>query len=236
MLFLRSFLFYIGMILAVVVFSFIALFILILPFRQRYQVMVQWGNFIIWWLKKTCQLDYQVQGLENIPTTAAIVLSKHQSTWETIVFQKIFPIQIWLLKRELLKIPFFGWSLATLQPIAIERNNPRQSLQQLIKQGKQRLAQGSWIIIYPEGTRVKPGEKKRYAIGGAMLAAHSGYPVVPVAHNSGEFWPVNRFIKQPGTIKVVIGPVIDSKGKTAKEINRLAEEWIEGKMQKLSIN
>jgi 1-acyl-sn-glycerol-3-phosphate acyltransferase len=195
--------------------------------------MTRWGRFAIWWLEKTCQLSYQVQGLENIPSGAAIVLSKHQSAWETIAFQKIFPVQVWLLKRELLWFPIFGWGLATMQPIAINRKSLRKSMQQITEQGKQRLAQGLWVVIFPEGTRVAPGEKKRYGVGGAMLAAESGYPVVPVALNSGEFWPPKGIIKRSGTIKVVIGPVIESTGKTYKEINALAEKWIEETMLKM---
>lgn len=227
MLFLRSLLYYLGVSLAALVFSPLSLLILPLPFRQRYRIMTRWGRFAIWWLEKTCQLSYQVQGLENLPSGAAIVLSKHQSAWETIVFQQIFPMQVWLLKRELLWVPLFGWGLATMQPIAINRKSLRQSLQQITEQGKQRLAQGLWVVIFPEGTRVAPGEKKRYGVGGAMLAAESGYPVVPVALNSGEFWPPKGIIKRPGIIKVIIGPVIESTGKNYKEINALAEKWME---------
>ncbi len=234
MLFLRSLLFYIGLIPAGLVFSTLALLLLPLPYQLRYQVLIRLGRFAIWWLEKTCQVSYQVQGLENIPTTPAIVLSKHQSAWETIACQQIFPMQVWLLKRELLWLPMLGWLLASLKPIAIERKNLRQSLQRIIEQGKQCLAQGLWIVIFPEGTRVAPGEKKRYGIGGALLAEKSGYPVVPVAVNSGQFWPPKSFIKRPGTIQVIIGPVIESTGKSYKEINAKAEKWIEETMLTIS--
>jgi len=235
-LFLRSLLFYVGMILAILVFAPLSLMILPLPYPQRYQVMTKWGLFVIWWLRKTCNLNYQVYGLENLPTTAAIVLSKHQSAWETIAFQQIFPTQVWLLKRELFWIPLFGWALATLNPIAINRHRIHQSMQYIIEQGKQRLAQGLWIIIFPEGTRVAPGQQQRYGIGGALLAAQSGYPVVLVAHNSGQFWPSRSFIKRPGTIQVIIGPRLESTGKSAKEINLLAQNWIEETMQRFVDN
>ncbi len=228
MLFLRSLLFYIGEILAIFVFT--PLVLLPLPHRYFYTVMTKWAYFVRWWLEKTCQLNYQVQGLENLPSTPAIILSKHQSAWETIVFPTIFPMQTWVIKRELFWVPLFGWVLASLKPIAIDRKNIRQSMRKILTQGKQRLKEGIWIVFFPEGTRLQPGEIKRYGIGGALLAAESGYPVVPVAHNSGEFWPPRSFIKWPGTIQVIIGPVIEPKGKTAKEINALAKTWIENTM------
>ena len=228
MLFLRSLLFYIGEILAIFVFT--PLVLLPLPHRYFYTVMTKWAYFVRWWLEKTCQLNYQVQGLENLPSTPAIILSKHQSAWETIVFPTIFPMQTWVIKRELFWVPLFGWVLASLKPIAIDRKNIRQSMRKILTQGKQRLKEGIWIVFFPEGTRLQPGEKKRYGIGGALLAAESGYPVVPVAHNSGEFWPPRSFIKWPGTIQVIIGPVIGPKGRTAKEINALAKTWIENTM------
>jgi len=233
MLFLRSLLFYTGIIPATFIFAFLALLILPFRFPLRYAVISRWAFFTTWWLKKTCRLTYQVEGIENMPSTPAIIFSKHQSAWETIVFQKIFPIQVWLLKRELFWLPVFGWALASLNPIAIDRKNLRQSMQTIVEQGKQRLAEGSWVVIFPEGTRTAKGEKRRYGIGGAMLAAESGYPVVPVALNSGNFWPPKSFIKYPGTVRVIIGPVIESKGKNYKEINALAKKWIEETVQTL---
>ncbi len=234
MLFLRSLLFYSGMTLATLFWTIIITpLVLPLPYQKRYFVISKWAYFVTWWLKITCSISYEVEGIENIPKSAAIILSKHQSAWETIVFQKIFPPQVWVLKRELFWIPFFGWGLKSLNPIAIRRKNLRHSMQEIIEQGKDRLAKGIWVVIFPEGTRVKIGEKKRYGIGGAMLAEKSGYPIVPVAHNAGKFWPRSGFIKYPGTVKVVIGPVIEPTGKDYKEINRLTEEWIEGTMVEL---
>jgi 1-acyl-sn-glycerol-3-phosphate acyltransferase len=230
---LGSLLFLIGQILVTFIFAPLALLIFPLPLRLRYKIMTGWGRFVVWWLEKTCNITYEVEGLENIPSGAAIILSKHQSAFETIVYQKIFPIQIWLLKRELLFLPLFGWALASLEPIAINRKNRRQAMQDLIEQGIDRLSRGLWVIIYPEGTRVAPEKRERYRVGGALLAEKSGYPVVPVAINSGRFWARNSFIKKPGTIKIVIGPVIDPKGKDYKEINQLVEEWIEGQMLNL---
>jgi len=231
---LRSVLFALGMTVSAVIIALLAVFVLPFSFTQRYRLISQWARFNIWWLAKTCGLHYQVEGVENIPQGNGIVLCKHQSAWETLALQQIFPPQIWLLKRELLMIPFFGWGLAMLEPIAINRATGRQAIRQLKTQGQKRLDDGRWVIIYPEGSRIAPGKKGKYAPGGAMLAAHSGYPVVPVAHNAGEFWPKNGFLKQPGTIRVVIGPQIDSEGKSAGEINQLAENWIEQEMTKIS--
>lgn len=231
---IRSTLFYIGLLLALWVFAPLALFLLVLPCRLRYHIMTGWGRFVMWWLAKTCHLTYQVRGLENLPRhQAAVVLSKHQSAWETIAFQEFLPFQTWVLKRELLWIPLFGWALATLDPVSIDRKNIRKSLQQVVEQGQHRLARGQWIIIFPEGTRVAAGQRKRYGVGGAMLAARAGCPVVPIAHNSGKFWPKHSFLKYPGKIQVVIGELIETKGKNYNEINKLAEDWIEKTMQQL---
>jgi 1-acyl-sn-glycerol-3-phosphate acyltransferase len=210
---------------------------LMFPFslRQRQTFVTSWVGFILWWLEVTCQLRYVVEGTENIPRQgAAIVFSKHQSTWETLALQRILPSQIWVAKRELLWIPFFGWGLALMKPIAIKRGTGRAAVMQLIRQGRERLKEGLWVIIFPEGTRVPPGQKGRYRIGGAVLAEHTGYPIVPVAHNAGEYWPRHSFIKRPGTVKVRIGPVITTVNRTAQEIMNDAEAWIESTMSEIS--
>jgi 1-acyl-sn-glycerol-3-phosphate acyltransferase len=210
---------------------------LMFPFslRQRQTFVTSWVGFILWWLEVTCQLRYVVEGTENIPRQgAAIVFSKHQSTWETLALQRILPPQIWVAKRELLWIPFFGWGLALMKPIAIKRGTGRAAVMQLIRQGTERLKEGLWVIIFPEGTRVAPGQKGRYRIGGAVLAEHTGYPILPVAHNAGEYWPRHSFIKRPGTVKVRIGPVITPANRTAQEIMHDAETWIESTMSEIS--
>lgn len=230
MLFVRSLLFALGMWSSTLVISLLGLLTFPLPFAARYRFISQWARFNIWWLAKTCRLTYRVEGSENIPPHNAVILCKHQSTWETLALQLVFPPQIWLLKRELLWVPFFGWGLAMLEPIAIDRKAGRQAMRQLLNQGKQRLEDGRWVVIYPEGTRMAPGQKGNYAPGGAMLAAHCGYPVVPVAHNAGYYWPRRGFIKRPGVIRLVIGPVIDSQGKSASALNAEAEQWIEDTM------
>lgn len=234
MILLRSLLFNLGMMIATVVVALPVPLLLPLPQRARYAYISQWGRFVIWWLRVTCGLDYRVEGSENIPAGPAVILAKHQSAWETIAFQRIFPPQTWVLKRSLLWIPLFGWGLAFTRPVAIDRSAGKKALRQVVEQGKDRLRHGLWMVIFPEGTRVAPGVRGRYAIGGALLAKEAGVPVVPVAHNAGEYWPKRGFLKRPGTITVSIGPVIEPDGRTAAEINRAAETWIEEKMQAIT--
>lgn len=230
---LRSALFNLILWLSVLVYAPLTLFTFPFPFVQRYRFISQWARFQIWLLKVLCRLDYRVEGLEHLPPGPAIILAKHQSAWETIAFQRIFPPQTWVLKRELLWVPFFGWGLALLKPIAIERGAGRRAVEQLVRQGRERLEEGIWVVIFPEGTRVAPGQRGRYRIGGAVLAAETGYPVVPVAHNAGSYWRRRSFVKWPGTIRVAVGPVIHTHGRSAEEILKRAEEWIEGKMPEL---
>lgn len=235
MLFIRSSLFYLGFFLTLCIFSLLSLFLLICTERCRYHLMTGWGHFVIWWLAKTCHLTYQVHGLENLPINqAAVVLSNHQSAWETIAFQAFLPFQTWVLKRELLWLPLFGWGLATLNPIAIKRGNIRQSMRQIVEEGRKRLDNGQWLIIFPEGTRLATDERKRFGIGGAMLATQTGYPVVPIAHNSGRFWPKDSFIKYPGVIQVIIGTLLETKGKQPREINAVVEAWIVDTLQEMN--
>jgi 1-acyl-sn-glycerol-3-phosphate acyltransferase len=226
----RSLLFYLGMWVATLVV--VAFVPLVLPLKPhlRYRYLAHWGRFILWWLQVTCGITYRVEGRENIPDTASVVLAKHQSTWETIAFQSIFPAQTWVLKRELLRVPFFGWGLAAAWPIAIDRKAGREALKQVIEQGTERLRSGFWVIVFPEGTRVAPGVHGRYATGGAGLARAAGVPAVPVAHNAGEHWRRDSFIKVPGEIQVRIGPAIDTAGKSAAAITHEAEAWIETAM------
>jgi 1-acyl-sn-glycerol-3-phosphate acyltransferase len=175
-----------------------------------------------------------VRGTENIPDTAGIVFSKHQSMWETIALQSIFPHQVWVAKQELKWLPFFGWGLWLMKTIFIKRGTGRAAVQQLVSQGKQRLDEGIWVVIFPEGTRVPPGTRGRYRIGGAVLAEKTGYPIVPLAHNSGEYWPRRSFIKHPGTIQVRVGAPISTRGKTAQQLLDEASGWIEARMDEIT--
>lgn len=205
-------------------------------FQTRCRIGQMWGDSVLWALKAICRLEYRIDGLERLPDEAAIVCSKHQSSWETIAFRTILPLhQTWVLKRELLRIPLFGQALSLFDPIAIDRKAGRRAMKQLATEGKQSLEDGRWVVIFPEGTRVAPGEKHRYGIGGALLAEQSEFSVVPVAHNAGVFWPRRSVRKHPGVIDVIIGPTIISKGRKAAEINAEVEEWIETTVEKLPL-
>ena len=194
----------------------------LLPFPARYRIIRQWARFQVFMLKVLCGLDYRVEGQEHLPENAAIIMAKHQSAWETIVFQEIFPQQTWVLKRELMWIPLFGWALALLRPIAIDRNAGRRAIEQVIEQGRDRLKSGIWVVVFPEGTRVAPGSTREFQIGGAALAESSGRNVLVVAHNSGDHWPAHSLRKHPGTIVLKVCPPIETSGMGRREINRLA--------------
>ncbi|PKM11668.1 MAG: 1-acyl-sn-glycerol-3-phosphate acyltransferase [Gammaproteobacteria bacterium HGW-Gammaproteobacteria-3] len=207
----------------------------VFPFSVRYKLAGLWVQFILWSVKTCCGLSYEVEGLENIKNIkAAVVLSKHQSAWETIAFRHILPRQTALLKRSLLWLPVWGWALAVMKPIAIDRNHPREALKTLTVKGKAYLKQGFWVIIFPEGTRVAPGKKISFNGGGALLARQSGFPVIPIAHNAGEFWPRYSFLKYPGIIKVRIGPPIESKNRKTADINAEAQAWVTQTMKAIS--
>jgi 1-acyl-sn-glycerol-3-phosphate acyltransferase len=188
----------------------------------------------LWLLRHICKLTYRIEGMENITEQGVVVLCKHQSTWDTMILQVILPPVRWVLKRELLRVPFFGWGLAMMKPIAIDRSAGRKAVAQLVEQGRPMLDDGYWVIVFPEGTRTRPGEKKRYKQGGSILAVETGHPVVPIAHNAGEFWPRHSFLKWPGTISLRIGPAIETRDKSAEQVTELAHDWIEGQMEQIS--
>ncbi len=233
-LYLRSFAFWIVFAAMIPVFAIALMLSFPFPFEKRFAVTRLWSRTTIAWLAFTCKLHYEVQGTENIPATPGIIFSKHQSTWETLTLNFWFTPQSWVLKRELLWLPFFGWGAYMMQPIALNRSAGKKAIEQLVEQGCDRLHKGRWIIVFPEGTRTAPGTRTRYRIGGAVLAERSGYPVTPVAHNAGEYWPRNSFIKKPGTIQVRIGAPIETAGKRAQEILAEAENWIETETSRIS--
>jgi 1-acyl-sn-glycerol-3-phosphate acyltransferase len=233
-LYFRSALFWLGFMCATIVVG-IAV-ILAYPFDSdlRLRIARNWGVVNLWLLKIICKLDYQVSGAENIGERNAIVFAKHQSTWETIALHAIIPLGRWVFKRELMRIPLFGWALACTDPIAIDRAAGRAAVKQLVTRGTEKLKRGKWINLFPEGTRTAPGASSKYKMGGAILAVESGYPVIPVAHNAGEYWPRHSFIKWPGTIEVRIGPYIESAGRKPDEVMDEARAWIENAMQEIS--
>lgn len=227
---LRSALFNAVMWSSVLVYAPLALLTAPLPYAARHRFIMQWPRFHLWLLKPLCGIDHQVEGLVHLPRTPAVILANHQSTWETLGFTQIFPPHTWVLKRELMWLPLFGWALALLKPIAIDRGAGRRAVDQVIAQGRARLAQGMWVVVFPQGTRVAPGATRRWGIGGAVLAAEAGCPVVPVAHDAGYYWRRRGFIKHPGTVRVAIGPPIPTRGRTPEEITRAAQTWIEAQL------
>jgi 1-acyl-sn-glycerol-3-phosphate acyltransferase len=220
----RSTLFYLGYATATIVWGSLGtLFGWLLPYRLRFSFIIGcWTWFCLTWLRMTCGIRHEIIGLENVPNRPCIVLCRHESTWETMFLQRLFAPQATLIKRELLWIPFFGWAFSTLRPIAIDRHQQRKALRTLIREGSDRLAGGTWVVLFPEGTRMAPGEVGRLHPGGAALAAASGFPVLVVAHNAGSFWPAHQFRKRPGTVQVRISEPILTEGSTSKEVQATA--------------
>lgn len=205
-----------------------------LPSKRLYVIARSWARVNLWLLHKLCGLTYTVEGMENIPPGAHVSMWKHSSAWETIAQASVFPPQSWVLKHELMLIPLVGWAVKCLKPIAINRKAGATSVTQVVEQGLQRLSEGLWILIFPEGTRVAVGEKRKYGVSGALLASKAGCKIVPVAHNAGYFWPRRGWVKKPGTIRVVIGPPIDAAGRDPRELNEEVRAWIEQKLASIT--
>ena len=230
---LRSLLFALIEIVTVPPFAVLALATFAFRPLTRYRIITAWSRLVVRAAQHICGIRYRVHGMEHVPSGPFIILAKHQSAWETLAFQLIFPPQVWVLKKELLWIPLFGWGLAMLSPIAIDRTSGRRALRQMLDQGRDRLASGFCIVIFPEGTRVAPGERRDYHPGGAWLAVQTGVPVLPVAHDAGTLWPRNALIKRPGVVTISIGTPIAPQGLTPQSLNARVEEWIEAEMQRL---
>lgn len=219
--------FFAGLVVSTVVFALLAPLTAPFPYRARYRFITRWSRLNLWWLGVTCRLRFVVEGAGNLPPEPAVVLCRHESMWETLALQTLFAPQTWVLKRSLLRVPFFGWGLARLRPIAIDRKAGRGAMRTLVREGGRCLDDGLWVVVFPEGTRVAPGERRRFARGGALLAARTGRPIVPIAHNSGDFWGRRRFVKRAGAIRLAIGPPIGpEEGVGPAELNRRAEDWI----------
>lgn len=222
---------------SVPIFAPVILLTIFLPFAVRYHLSLAWAISVLWIVKVFCGLRYEVEGLENLPKDQAyIVLSNHQSAWETLATRLFLPKQTAVLKRSLTWMPMGGWVLATLKPITIDREQKHAALRTIVEQGTARLKEGFVVIVFPQGTRTEPREDKDFNIGGALLAQKSKYPIVPLAHNAGEFWPRYSFFKYPGVIKVKIGPVIETKDKKAKQINLEAYNWITQAINEISFS
>lgn len=229
MQYVRSFVYTMMLFLVTAFFAVVVLASALLPLTvfQRYAVPRAWGRTLLWLLKVICRLDYVVEGRENLPKEPFISLWKHSSTWETATQMVEVPTAAWLLKREVIWIPLVGWAVSTYKPIAINRRAGHSAVNQVVKQGRERLAAGMGVIVYPEGTRVAAGQTRKYGISGALLATQTGAPIVPIAHTSGYFWPRRSLLKKAGTIHLMIGPPIDPRGLEPREINERAQAWIE---------
>lgn len=231
---LRSLLFTTYMIVSACVFGAAMALGFWLPYRTQFAIARKWAQILFWVLERLCGLKYVVEGRERIPAGNHIIMSNHTSAWETIAQFLIFPPQVWVLKRELLWIPFVGWGLKMLRPIAINRGEGHRAVNQVIEQGKARLADGLWIIIFPEGTRVVAGEKRKFGVSGALLAIASGKSVVPLSHNAGAFWPRRGIVKKPGTVHVVIGEAIEPGGKDPRQLNDEVRRSIEAGLARIA--
>ncbi len=225
MLLLRSLLYFVGSIISLILISFSGLLLIFASYSTRQKYLSQWAIFCMWWLKITLNIKTNVVGRENIINSSCIIISNHQSTWETLAFQTIFPAHTWVLKRELLWLPVFGWSLALLKPIIINRGEKLNAIKKVIKQGADRLEKGISIVIYPEGTRQPYKKLGVYQNGGSAIAKKTGYSIVPVYHNAGKIWPKGSFIKKPGVITVVIGEAISQSNLKPSEVTENIRQW-----------
>lgn len=235
LMFVRSLLFALIMLIVTPIWAIVCFVFAPFPYRTRYFVTSRWNVFIIWLAKVLCGIRYQIKGWENLPDGPAILLSKHQSAWETIFLLWKMPRPlIFVLKRSLIYIPLFGWALALLRMIPIDRKNGKDAFAQVAREGRQRLKDGQWIIMFPEGTRIPVGQQGKYKLGGTRLAVETNTIVVPIALNAGECWPRNAFIKRPGLITVSIGKPISPEGRNAAELMQQVENWIESEMRVIS--
>ena len=225
MLLLRSLLYFVGSIISLILITLCGLFFVFSSYPTRQKFLSQWAIFCIWWLKVTLNITTNIIGQENVKKSPCIIISNHQSTWETLAFQTIFPAHTWVLKQELLWLPIFGWSLAMLKPIIINRGDKLKAIKKVIKQGADRLNKGISIVIFPEGTRQPYKQLGEYQNGGSVIAKKSGYEIVPVYHNAGNLWPKGGFIKKSGVITVVIGEAISDSSLTSPELTEKIRNW-----------
>ena len=233
MLLLRSLLYFVGSIISLSLISLCGLIFVFSSYPTRQKFLSQWAIFCIWWLKITLNITTNIIGQENLKKSPYIIISNHQSTWETLAFQTIFPAHTWVLKRELLWLPIFGWSLALLKPIIINRGDKLKAIKKVIKQGADRLDKGISIVIFPEGTRQPHKRIGDYQNGAAAIAKKSGHDIIPVYHNAGKLWPKGGFIKKPGVVTIVIGKPISSSILTSSELTKKVRDWTLDQEKKL---
>lgn len=227
---LRSVIFLVGALLITPVYGIAVPASRLLGRRAPFAAARSYTRVMLWWVELSLGITAEVRGWENVPRSPAIIMAKHQSAWETLFLEARFPDQCWIVKRELLWLPFVGWGLMAIRAIAINRASGQTAREQIVQQGAQRLKDGLWVTIFPEGTRVAPGRRGRYGIGGALLAVRTGAPILPIAHNAGEFWGRYAFRKRSGVVRVVIGPLIATEGRDVLSVNAEVENWIEGQM------
>ena len=232
---LRSALFIAFGFVSILVYATFALLVFWAPRPFLWSIVVSYCKLALWAGDVICGMKMVVEGKENLPDEPSVIMIKHTSTLETYGHVPFFPRTAWVLKREITWMPIFGWVIGLVfQPIAIKRSDGRTAVMQVIEQGKERLANGLWVTVYPEGTRMPPGETRKYGISGAALAREAGAPIVPVAHNAGDLWRRREFTKRPGIVRFCIGPPISAEGRPPKETNLLVQEWIESKMKEIS--
>jgi 1-acyl-sn-glycerol-3-phosphate acyltransferase len=210
---------------------------LFLPLKARnYLVMVYYCTLVMFGLRWICGIRCEVEGRDNIPADGRgyVLISKHQSTWETFMLPTLIAPHVQVVKKELSYLPFFGWGLQLIQPIFIDRSKKANALKQVIQQGEERLKAGIHVLVFPEGSRIPSGKRKAFSKGGAMLASKTAAPVIPIAHNSGDQWPNTYWVKSPGVIRVVIGKPIQTEGMGTAEINELTESWINEQVDRIS--
>lgn len=230
MIFIRSFLFFVSAVLITAAYGVVVVPLIFIHYNSGYESARSWGTTMVWLAKYVCGIDYTIKGMENIPAHACISMAKHQSAWETVFILSMLPRAVWIIKKELVWVPVVGWVLYALQSIAIDRKSGKRAVEQIEEQGRDRIARGLWVSLFPEGTRVAPGKRGRYGIGGARLATCTGTPILPIAHNAGECWRRNAFLKYPGKVSVSIGPIILTAGRQPAEVIADVENWIENEM------
>jgi len=231
---LRSILFLAGALVITVPFGFLVPLGRLFGTEPPFTLARLYTQVMLAWTQASLGIRHEVTGWENVPTFPVVIMAKHQSAWETMFIESAFPSQCWIVKKELRWLPFVGWGLMAIRAIAIDRTSGSSAREQIVEQGAERLKEGHWVTIFPEGTRVAPGKVGRYGVGGSLLATRTGTPILPIAHNAGEYWPRYAFRKRPGTVKVVIGPLIETRGRDVISVNNDVQNWIEGQMRAIS--